>query len=108
MSTVDKGRRWVHRVDEYLQNLGFATVTRPWMTSGDDITARSEYLELSTECKDHRVLAFSSWLDQAEKNAPVGAIPVVIAHRLGHTDVDSAYVVMTGRSFRDLLEVLGI
>ena len=106
MSTITKGTRWRHLVQSMLTGLGWETTARAWMVPGDDITARRGMVELSIECKDHRSLSLSAWVDQAARNAPEGAIPVVIAHRLGKASAEDAYVIMSGRAFADLLESL--
>jgi predicted alpha/beta hydrolase family esterase len=93
-------------VELFLNAAGYETSARHWMEPGDDITARRGMLELSIEAKDHRALALASWVDQAERNAPEGAIAVVVAHRLGKAGVAEAYVILSGRSFADLLESL--
>jgi hypothetical protein len=106
MSTIGKGTRWRRQVELYLNAAGYETSSRAWMEPGDDITARRGMLELSIEAKDHRALNLAGWVDQAERQAPEGAIPVVVAHRLGKAGVAEAYVVLSGRSFADLLESL--
>jgi hypothetical protein len=106
MSTITKGTRWAHRVREFLEAAGYETTSRAWMERGDDITARRGMLELSVECKDHRALNLAGWIDQAARQAPEGAIPVVVAHRLGKAGVAEAYVVLSGAAFAELLESL--
>lgn len=106
MSTITKGTRWRHAVQVFLEAAGYATTARPWMEAGDDITATRGMLALSVECKDHRALNLAGWVDQAERQAPRDAIPVVIAHRLGKASAEDAYVIMSGRAFADLLESL--
>ena len=106
MSTITKGSRWRLLAQRFLEALGYETTARGWMDAGDDITARRGMLELSVECKDHRALNLAGWVDQAARNAPDGAIPVVIAHRLGKASVADAYVIMSGRAFAELLESL--
>ena len=104
MSNVSKGSRWRRAVEVWLNEAGHITHSRPWMEPGDDITVYTSPLPLSVEAKDQRALALAAWVDQARKNAPRGAIPVVIAHRLGHTSPDMAYVIMSGSDFRRLIE----
>jgi hypothetical protein len=106
MSTITKGTRWRREVQRFLDGIGYSTEARAWMEPGDDITARRGMLELSVECKDHRAFNPSAWVDQAERNAPAGAIPVVFAHRLGKAAVEDAYVILSGRAFAELLESL--
>jgi hypothetical protein len=106
MSTITKGTRWAHKVRTFLDELGYETTARAWMAQGDDITAIRGMLELSVECKDHRTLNLAGWVDQAHRQAPEGAIPVVVAHRLGKAAAEDAYVIMSGRAFAELLESL--
>jgi hypothetical protein len=103
MSTIDKGTRWRRKVQDYLDAGGMITSARAWMEPGDDITAAAGGIALSVEAKDHRTLSLAGWVDQASRNAPAGAVPVVIAHRQGHAGVDQAYVIMRGC---DLLALL--
>lgn len=103
MSTVSKGRRWVHVVDQWLTRAGAVTTARPWMEPGDDLHVVIGDVVLSVEGKDHRTLNLAGWVDQAGRNAPDGAVPVVIAHRLGKSQPDDAYVVMSGRAFLELV-----
>lgn len=106
MSTITKGTIWRRKVQIFLEAAGYATTARAWMDRGDDITATRGMLELSIECKDHRTLNLAGWVDQAERQAPPDAIPLVIAHRLGKGSAEDAYVIMSGRAFADLLESL--
>lgn len=106
MSTITKGTRWVHKVRTLLELAGYDTKSRAWMDRGDDITAVRGMLALSIECKDHRALNLAGWVDQAERNAPAGAIPLVFAHRLGKAGAEGGYVIMSGATFLDLLESL--
>jgi hypothetical protein len=103
MSTIDKGTRWRRKVQDYLEAAGMPTSARAWMEPGDDITAAAGGIALSVEAKDHRALSLSTWVDQAVRNAPDGAVPLVVAHRQGHAGVDQAYVIMRGQ---DLLALL--
>lgn len=106
MSTITKGSTWRRKVQVFLEAAGYETTARAWMERGDDITAIRGMLELSIECKDHRKLDLAGWVDQAERQAPAEAIPVVFAHRLGKAGAAEAYVIMSGRAFADLLESL--
>ena len=107
MSTVGKGSRWRHRVQEWLGAIGAVTTATRWMEPGDDIKASLGSTMLSLECKDHRSLNLAGWVDQANRNAIDPAIGIVIAHRLGKADVDNAYVIMSGHMFARLLKELG-
>ncbi len=106
MSSVGKGTRWVARVGEWLGAQGFAVSRTRWMEPGDDLQAARGELNLSVEAKNQRALQLAGWVDQAERNAADGAIPVVIAHRLGHTQPGRAYVVMSGDAFARLVKVV--
>ena len=106
MSTITKGTRWAHKVRTFLDELGYETTAKAWMEPGDDILAKRGMLTLSVEAKDHRKLGLAGWVDQAERQAPEGAIPVVVAHRLGKAGVAEAYVILSGAAFADLLESL--
>jgi hypothetical protein len=106
MNTTTKGTRWRRQVQDWLEALGYDCVARPWMQPGDDMTVRRGMLALSVETKDHRALALSTWVDQANRQAPDGQIPVVIAHRLGKAKPQDCYVIMSGAAFADLLESL--
>jgi hypothetical protein len=106
MSTIDKGSHWRKLVQDWLAELGYECKAKAWMQPGDDITAVRGMLTLSIEAKDHRKLALAGWVDQAAKQCPDGQIPVVVAHRLGKSRPEDAYVIMSGRAFADLLESL--
>lgn len=106
MSTITKGTRWRKLVQDWLTKLGYECQAKAWMQPGDDITASRGMLALSIECKDHRALSIGTWVDQAERQCPEGHIPLVVAHRLGHARAEDAFVIMSARSFGDLLESL--
>lgn len=106
MSTITKGTHWRKRVQDWLSGLGYECTAKAWMQPGDDITASRGMLTLSIEAKDHRSLSLASWVDQAAKQCPEGQIPVVVAHRLGKSRAEDAYVIMSGTAFADLLESL--
>lgn len=71
------------------------------------MTTKVGKVDFSIEAKNHRAHDFSTWLNQAEANAPEGHIPVVMAHRRGRSTVDGGYVFMTGAAFSTLLRILG-
>ena len=106
MNTTTIGTRWRKVVQDWFTRLGYDTEAKAWMQPGDDITVTRGMLTLSIECKDHRALSIGTWVDQAEKQCPPGQIPVVVAHRLGHSRAEDAFVIMSARSFGDLLENL--
>jgi hypothetical protein len=106
VSTITKGTRWRRKVQDWLEARGYQCLVTPWMEPGDDMQVSRGMLSLSVECKDHRTLALASWVDQATRNAAPGAIPVVIAHRLGKARAEDCYVIMSGAAFADLLETL--
>jgi hypothetical protein len=103
MNTHAKGSRWRLSAQRYLDEIGFTTRFRSIGEAGDDITAISGDLELSVEAKNVDQASFGTWVDQAERNAPSWAIPLVIAHRRGRASVDDAFVVMSGKTFRTLI-----
>lgn len=103
VNTHRKGSRWRRAVQDWLGHNGWATRFRGLGEAGDDITASRAGLALSVECKDHQRFDLAGWVDQAERQAPVDAIPIVIAHRRGHASVNGAYVVMSGRAFARLM-----
>lgn len=105
-STIAKGTRWRKLVQDWLSGLGYECTAKAWMQPGDDIEAVRGMLTLSVECKDHRALAIGTWVDQADRQAPDGQIPIVVAHRLGHSRAEDAFVIMSAHSFADLLESL--
>lgn len=104
VQTTRKGTRWAKKVDDWLQSLGFTTSRRDWMDAGDDIEAELGGLWLSVEAKNHQAHDFAGWLKQAQKNAGVDRIPVVIAHRRGQAHPAGAYVVLSGAAFADLVK----
>lgn len=106
MSNVSKGSRWRKSVQDWFTALGYDTTFRAWTQPGDDITVSRGMLTLSVETKDHRTLALAAWVDQADRQAPDGHIPVVVAHRPGKGSPAEAYVIMSAASFADLLESL--
>ena len=108
MNTTRKGTRWVKKVDDWLVRHGFQTRRTQWMEPGDDITARlySSQLELSVEGKDHAKITLAAFVDQAERNAGDHQVPLCVVKRRGKTEVDDAYIVMSGRAFADLLRRL--
>jgi hypothetical protein len=106
VSTITKGTRWRKLVQDWLSGLGYECKAKAWMAPGDDITATRGMLTFSVECKDHRALSLGTWVDQAELQCPDDQIPIVVAHRLGHSRAEDAFVIMSARSFGDLLESL--
>jgi hypothetical protein len=105
-NALAKGTRWRKAVQDWFTLLGYECVAKAWMQPGDDITVSRGMLMLSVECKDHRALAIGTWVDQAERQCPEGQIPIVVAHRLGHSRAEDAFVILSAKSFGDLLESL--
>lgn len=106
MSTITKGTNWARKVATLLRPLGFVQ-RRAWRDAGDDMTLTlPRGLVLSIECKDHRVYAFSEWVNQAVRQAKAGEIPVVVAHRFGKANAADGYVVLRGEDFVRLIKEL--
>ena len=105
-NAVAKGTRWRKLVQDWLSGLGYECTAKAWMAPGDDIEATRGMLTLSVECKDHRTLSLGTWVDQADRQCPEGHIAVVVAHRLGHSRAEDAFVILSARSFGELLESL--
>lgn len=103
MNTHRKGSRWRHQVEDWLRAGGWVTRFRGIGDAGDDITAMRYGHELSVECKNQQRLELANWVDQAERNAPAHAVPVLVVHRRGRAGVDHAYVVLSGSAFRRLV-----
>jgi Holliday junction resolvase len=90
-------------VQVFLIEMGFGTWRREWMDAGDDIVATRGDRILSIEAKDHKSITLAAFVDQAERQAKQGQIPVVVVKRPRRTTVDDAYIVMSGRAFRELM-----
>jgi hypothetical protein len=111
MSTHDKGSRWRHKVEEWFESAGFATTVRGIGYSGDDVyAARADragfLLRLSVECKNHKAITLSKFVDQAVEQAhdyEELTLPVCVVHRPGRANVDDGYVVMPGWAFIELV-----
>lgn len=103
MSTVSIGSRWRKKVQDYLTSLGYRTTFTEWGQAGDDITARGHGHVLSVEVKHHARLAVPAFIDQAVRQAPIGHVPIVVAHRRGKSSVEDAFVIMTGAAFASLI-----
>lgn len=103
VATHVKGSVWRRKVCVWLEEQGFPAEFRSIGVPGDDVTSRVGKVDLSIEAKNHKAHDFSGWLTQAQGNAPVGALPIVMAHRRGRSSVDEGFVVMTGATFKLLL-----
>jgi Holliday junction resolvase len=66
--------------------------------------------KLVWECKDHKTLNFSGWLNEAEvERQNAGAeIGIVVAKRRGHGGIGSQYAVMTVDTLMELLTKAGL
>jgi hypothetical protein len=94
-------------VEVWLQRAGAVTTSRGIGFAGDDIDARLNDIVFSVEAKNEKAVRLASWVAQARGNAGPGRHPIVVAHRVGRSSVDDAYVVMTGADFIALLHDLG-
>ena len=115
IATHTKGSRWRHQVEMEFANAGFQTSVRGIGWAGDDITVRRPIMRpkdwvpeliLSVEAKNHKDITLSKFVDQAAVQAASisqAALPLVVAHRRGRSDVDSAYFVMPGWAFIELV-----
>jgi Holliday junction resolvase len=104
VNTTAKGTRWARAVEVFLNGAGFGTVRRAWRDAGDDMVAVRGDVVLSVEAKDHKAITLAAFVDQAERQAGDGQVPVVVIKRPRRPSVDDAYVVMSGRAFRRLHE----
>jgi hypothetical protein len=104
MRALEKGSRWRREVHLWLLERGFDVTRRDHYLPGDDLQASIPGLELSVEAKNHRELAIGAFVDQANRQAHAGQIPVVFAHRRNRASVDDCYVIMSGRAFGDLIK----
>ena len=103
--TVDthrKGWLWRRKVQVELEAAGLDTRCRGIGEAGDDITVAG-CPPLSVETKNERRHELSLWLDQAERQAPRGSVPLVWAHRRGKHSALDGYVILSGRAFLRLL-----
>jgi hypothetical protein len=101
-----KGSSWRRQVELWLQAAGFSTSVRGLGFSGDDIVASRQRVVLSVEAKNHRAVDLAAFVDQAERQAAAGLIPVLVLHRRGRASVDDGYVVLSGRSFLVLVDAV--
>lgn len=107
IATHVKGSAWRRKVCIWLEERGYPAEFRSIGVPGDDVTTRVGQVDFSIEAKNHQAHAFSEWITQAQGNAPIGSIPIVIAHRRGRSTVDDGYVLMTGRELSRLLDLIG-
>jgi hypothetical protein len=104
VNSHNKGRSWSRKVVVYLEDeIGLALRVRPLGMPGDDIAVPTDP-PLSIEAKNHKAWSPGSWVDQAERQAPPGSIPIVWAHRRGKAEADGGFVLMSGAAFVQLLK----
>lgn len=103
MNTTAKGSRFRLLVQRFLDSLDYQTEFRPWREAGDDITAVAWDHELSVECKDHKAITLSAFVDQAVGNAKPHQVPLVVVKRRGRASVGEAYFVLRGSDFARLV-----
>lgn len=107
LKTLEKGNRWRALVCDLLAGLGHLT-KRGIGEAGDDVVLRTDRLgELSIECKNEVRLDLAGWVNQAERQAEPGQLPIVIAHRARRAGAEDAYVVMPGWVLAELLRRAG-
>jgi hypothetical protein len=104
LNTNRKGGSWRLQVEHMLRGAGFITSARGLGFPGDDITATRHDLSLSIEAKNHNAIDLAGWVTQANANCPPDSIPIVVAHRRGHSSPMDGYVVMTGSALLSLLD----
>jgi len=97
-----KGRKWQTAVRQWLELAGLTVVE-----SGGAGIESGDLLILSplvaVEAKNQQRMDLAGWVDQATRQAPKGAIPVVVHHRAGRASVADGYVTMSGAAFLDLI-----
>jgi hypothetical protein len=76
---------------------------KAWLEYGDDMTVSLFDRKLSVEAKDVRKYDLAGWINQAVRQAPLGHIPVVVAHRYGSSKAEDGYVIMRGQDFLRLV-----
>lgn len=90
-----KGRVWENAVVRWLREHGF-----PWVKHNEYLDAsEGDILNIegwSIECKNHKEMKLSSWVDQAATQAAEAGVEryAVVIKRPRTTDVGQAYVVM--------------
>ena len=105
-----KGTAFETLVVNYLRNT-YPNVERRTLSGVQDkgdITGTNN--KLVWECKDHKTLNFSGWLNEAEierQNAKA-EFGIVVAKRRGHGNAGSQYVVITLDTLIKLLEKAGL
>jgi hypothetical protein len=112
-----KGTRYENEIVELFIGMHFDAQRLPRSGSRDegDVEVRLKDCRLIIEAKNHKSLAFSDWLKQAqteadnreEKVGNVACVPVVFAKRRGKNAAGS-YVVMEAEEFLLLLKMAGL
>jgi hypothetical protein len=107
VATLRKGNRWRAKVATMLGTVGLVE-KRGLGYPGDDITVwlHGGRVVLSVEAKNEAAMAPAVWLNQAERQADQGRVPIVVAHRRGRDSADDGYVIMSGRTLVRLLRLL--
>lgn len=104
-----KGTAFETLIVRYLQDHGFPHAERRALAGINDLGDITGTPGVVWECKNHKTLAFSEWLVEAEvergnADADVG---VVIAKRRGKGDPGDQYAVMTVETLVRLLKDAG-
>lgn len=58
---------------------------------------------VSIEAKNQKAMDLAGWLDQAVRQAPAGAVPIVQHKRRGKGDIGDSYVTLRASDFARLL-----
>ncbi len=100
-----KGTRWESELVAAFHRAGFPHVERRALNGAADRGDLTGVPGVVVEAKDQMRHSFAEWLDEAEQEAANDgdAIGVVWAHRRGKARGEDGYVVMTGRTFLELL-----
>lgn len=108
--TLAKGNAWRHKVATMLSRVGLVE-KRGIGYAGDDITVWTfgpGGLVFSVEAKNEQAMTLAGWVNQAERQAPAGQIPIVVAHRRGRESAEDGYVIMSGSTLvRMLTQIRG-
>lgn len=103
-----KGTAFETLIVNYLKVQGYPRVERRALTGKLDKGDISFDPRFVLECKDHKTLALSGWVNEAEKEAENAGAPfgAVIAKRRGYGDPGRQYVVMELGTFLNLIACL--
>lgn len=99
-----RGRTWQTAVRQYLADAGLSVVETggAGLDSGDLLVLGTP--NVAVEAKNQQRMDLSGWLDQAVRQAPAGAVPVVAHKRVGRGDVGESYVTLRACDFLRLVQ----